>query len=537
MFDSARRSSPPSRPSCRRGGDGRRARAYGKPVGHARRAPPRLPTREVRLRPSPTPPEVRCAPAPAPLPLAAAPPAARGRAKPALQLGDGLDDKLRAGGRARRAPPCRRSRRARQRAAPGPAPRGEREGAARRRCRARPAPRRGNTGAAMPAPPGLRAAAAAAPDAVQMAPFAEEPPRRPAARAETRGRSSGSCCCWRRRASATSSEPRAARGHRRSSACACCRRARRRLPLVLRHGTVTDTRRGRCRSEPRDTGRAAASGYDVRGAASCWASCGARRRSRRCSRATARGSFYQQMRESMRAAGNRPELRQAEIKLAEKRRLVDETDAALAKLTVRASEPGEMVETLAKVGGSSRRAPIVRVKGRVLHGEFDADARTSGDRAQSRLLPRRGRRPRPARLERRRRAAAATPPPTPARPTRRPARASSTARWLEDGGRSKFASRCRPTSAWSPGSRCGSPASASTPCSRSRRRWSATARRPGRSGSPSRAGVAERRDVMVAEAATSAGQRAACGRRRGDRRRARRPAAGRAHRRRALGSA
>jgi hypothetical protein len=91
-------------------------------------------------------------------------------------------------------------------------------------------------------------------------------------------------------------------------------------------------------------------------------------------RARARAFFYQQMRESMRAAGNQIELRQAEIKLADKQRLVDEAAAALAKITVRASEPGEVVETMAKVGGYVRAgAPLVRAKGRALHGEFALD--------------------------------------------------------------------------------------------------------------------------------------------------------------------
>jgi hypothetical protein len=91
-------------------------------------------------------------------------------------------------------------------------------------------------------------------------------------------------------------------------------------------------------------------------------------------RARARAGFYQQMRESMRISGNQIELRQAELKLAEKQRLVDEAAAALAKLTVRAAEPGEVVETMAKVGGYVRAgAPLVRVKGRVLHGEFSLD--------------------------------------------------------------------------------------------------------------------------------------------------------------------
>jgi multidrug efflux pump subunit AcrA (membrane-fusion protein) len=89
----------------------------------------------------------------------------------------------------------------------------------------------------------------------------------------------------------------------------------------------------------------------------------------------ARLTFYQQMRDSMRAANNQPELRQAEIKLAEKQRLIDEANAALAKLVVRASEPGEVVETLAKVGTPVKAgAPLLKVKGRVLHGEFELDA-------------------------------------------------------------------------------------------------------------------------------------------------------------------
>ena len=73
----------------------------------------------------------------------------------------------------------------------------------------------------------------------------------------------------------------------------------------------------------------------------------------------------------MRAANNAAELRQAEIKLADKQRLVDESMASLAKLVLRASEPGGIVETLAKVGTPVRaKVPLMRVKGRMLHGEF-----------------------------------------------------------------------------------------------------------------------------------------------------------------------
>jgi hypothetical protein len=87
-----------------------------------------------------------------------------------------------------------------------------------------------------------------------------------------------------------------------------------------------------------------------------------------------RVAFYRQMRDSMRAAGNLPELRQAELKLAEKQRLVADTTASLARFTVEATEPGEVVETLAKIGTPVLAgAPIARVKGQVLHGAFDLD--------------------------------------------------------------------------------------------------------------------------------------------------------------------
>ena len=97
----------------------------------------------------------------------------------------------------------------------------------------------------------------------------------------------------------------------------------------------------------------------------------------------ARLAFYEQMRDSMRAANNQPELRQAEIKLADKQRLITETSASLAKLVVRASEPGEVVETLAKVGMPVKaNAPLLRVKGRLLHGEFELDPEEIADVSQ-----------------------------------------------------------------------------------------------------------------------------------------------------------
>jgi hypothetical protein len=87
-----------------------------------------------------------------------------------------------------------------------------------------------------------------------------------------------------------------------------------------------------------------------------------------------RVGFYKQLRDSMRAAGNSAELRQAELHLAEKEKLVEMARAALTKFTVAATEPGEVVETLAKIGMPiAAGAPVARVKGRLLHGAFELD--------------------------------------------------------------------------------------------------------------------------------------------------------------------
>lgn len=91
-------------------------------------------------------------------------------------------------------------------------------------------------------------------------------------------------------------------------------------------------------------------------------------------------AFHEQMRESMRAAGNLTEARQAELKLGERQRLIAETTAALARVTLRSNEPGEVVETLAKVGTVVKPGvPVMRIKGPLLHGEFrfEADERAA----------------------------------------------------------------------------------------------------------------------------------------------------------------
>jgi hypothetical protein len=87
-----------------------------------------------------------------------------------------------------------------------------------------------------------------------------------------------------------------------------------------------------------------------------------------------RVGFYRQVRDTMRAAGNGTAAHHAEVMLAEKERLLADAQAALARYAIVASEPGEIVETLARVGGGvAAGAPVVRLKSRLLRGAFHLD--------------------------------------------------------------------------------------------------------------------------------------------------------------------
>jgi hypothetical protein len=86
--------------------------------------------------------------------------------------------------------------------------------------------------------------------------------------------------------------------------------------------------------------------------------------------------FYEQMRDSMSAAANQPEARQAEIKIGLKRDLLTEADKKLAGLVVRPSESGEIAEVFVQVGTQVRpETPVLRIKGGRLRGEFTLSAR------------------------------------------------------------------------------------------------------------------------------------------------------------------
>jgi multidrug efflux pump subunit AcrA (membrane-fusion protein) len=87
--------------------------------------------------------------------------------------------------------------------------------------------------------------------------------------------------------------------------------------------------------------------------------------------ARSRVAYNQQVRDSMKAAGNLPEMRRAEIKIVEKQAQLDEAEAALDRLVIRATEPGEISEVIAKRGMLvEANAPAVRVGTGQIRGEF-----------------------------------------------------------------------------------------------------------------------------------------------------------------------
>ncbi|HTA18161.1 MAG TPA: hypothetical protein VK989_02660 [Polyangia bacterium] len=83
---------------------------------------------------------------------------------------------------------------------------------------------------------------------------------------------------------------------------------------------------------------------------------------------------FEQVRDSIKASGNRANLRDAEDKVAARRKMMDDVQASLNKLVLRAPESGAIIETTIKVGTAvAARAPALKWRGRSLHGDFTMD--------------------------------------------------------------------------------------------------------------------------------------------------------------------
>jgi hypothetical protein len=83
-------------------------------------------------------------------------------------------------------------------------------------------------------------------------------------------------------------------------------------------------------------------------------------------------AYYEQRLEQMTKENNRPEMRQAELKIAEKKRLIAEASVGLSTQGVLATSTGEVAEALVETGATVKAgAPAVRTKGTDWRAEFE----------------------------------------------------------------------------------------------------------------------------------------------------------------------
>jgi hypothetical protein len=85
-------------------------------------------------------------------------------------------------------------------------------------------------------------------------------------------------------------------------------------------------------------------------------------------------AVFEQLRSSMKASGKKGDLRDVEDKIAARKKMIDEVQADLAKVVLRAPEAGSIVETSGKVGAPvGAKVPVLKWRGRSLHGDFTMD--------------------------------------------------------------------------------------------------------------------------------------------------------------------
>jgi hypothetical protein len=82
----------------------------------------------------------------------------------------------------------------------------------------------------------------------------------------------------------------------------------------------------------------------------------------------------EQLRDSMKASGRKGDVRGVEDKIAARKKTMTDVATSLAKLEVRAVEPGVILETPVKVGGVvAAKVPVLKWRGHSLHGDFTMD--------------------------------------------------------------------------------------------------------------------------------------------------------------------
>jgi hypothetical protein len=93
-------------------------------------------------------------------------------------------------------------------------------------------------------------------------------------------------------------------------------------------------------------------------------------------------AYYEQMRETMTQQDNRPKLRDAELKIAEKKRLITEAQEAFGNHAVVAAQPGEVAEALVNKGAPVKAGePALRLKSSGYRAMFELP-RADADKAR-----------------------------------------------------------------------------------------------------------------------------------------------------------
>ncbi len=91
----------------------------------------------------------------------------------------------------------------------------------------------------------------------------------------------------------------------------------------------------------------------------------------------AKMAAFVQLRDSLKAAGKpsqKAALRDVEDKIAARKKMMDDAQAALSKLVLRAPEAGVIFDTPSKVGMiAGAKAPAIKWRGKNLHGDFTMD--------------------------------------------------------------------------------------------------------------------------------------------------------------------
>ncbi len=99
-------------------------------------------------------------------------------------------------------------------------------------------------------------------------------------------------------------------------------------------------------------------------------------------RAKERLAHYEGLREKYTAENNRPELRQAELKIVEKKRLIAEAQESLGQHALLANDAGEVGEVMAAVGDAVKSGqPVMRGKGNAWQATFELP-REQADKAR-----------------------------------------------------------------------------------------------------------------------------------------------------------